>query len=245
MTTPSTTALVDGTPDRVSTSSATSMDGEEGSSELNATRRHHLEQLAVPSIRIQSHWPSARSFNSSLDRMNDDADNDHTQQTPRQQYIDGEGSASATLNDGAYNTSNHPRRQDGTSQETSPSRGRAAIRREIVIHQNTARNGYPSQVSDISETTATHAPSNGLDHSMPSQSHGSIPPLTTRQSNRSSSQNTRTTPNNDGTHPHPHRRRLVDWLRRRLDHPLPWNLSLRRRAENVRRRIRDVDRLFS
>lgn len=41
-------------------------------------------------------------------------------------------------------------------------------------------------------------------------------------------------------HNHRHRRRLLRWLR----HPLPWNMSLRRRAENIRRRIMDVDRVL-
>ncbi|KAL8953855.1 MAG: hypothetical protein Q9222_000301 [Ikaeria aurantiellina] len=69
MTTPSTTIMVDGTPDGVSTSDATSIDAEEDSAQTHATRRYHFEHLAVPTTQGEQRWPSASSFNSSLDRL--------------------------------------------------------------------------------------------------------------------------------------------------------------------------------
>ncbi|KAI4253372.1 MAG: hypothetical protein LQ352_003728 [Teloschistes flavicans] len=43
---------------------------------------------------------------------------------------------------------------------------------------------------------------------------------------------------------HPRRHRLPRWLRRRLDHPVPWRIGLRRRAENIRQILGRVERLM-
>lgn len=69
MTTPSTTILIDGTMDGAHTSEATSIHDDESPVEENATRRHHLENLAIPSIQVGQHHASAASFNASLDQI--------------------------------------------------------------------------------------------------------------------------------------------------------------------------------
>ncbi|KAL8806198.1 MAG: hypothetical protein Q9182_001473 [Xanthomendoza sp. 2 TL-2023] len=242
MTTPSTTALVNGTPDRVPTSSATSMDGEEDNSELNATRRHHLEQLAVPTIRIQHDWPSAASFNSSLDRMNDDADNAPFQQSVSRADQDGDRMLSATRVDGVDGTSNDPSPRDNRLQQRSSTHGRFLATREVVIHQGIAPDGHSDHANTVAPPMASHPSSIRPDPAIPSPSH--TPPPASRISHQTPSNNTLTTLPDQRTHDHRRRRRLLRWLRRRLDHPLPWNLSLRQRAQNVRRTIRNVDRLL-
>ena len=69
MTTPSTTVLVDGTPNGAPTSEATSIHEDDSPLEDNATRRHQLEQLAPPTAQGAQHYPSAASFNASLDQL--------------------------------------------------------------------------------------------------------------------------------------------------------------------------------
>ncbi|KAL8695670.1 MAG: hypothetical protein Q9224_003245 [Gallowayella concinna] len=245
MTTPSTTALVNGTPDRVPASSATSVDGEEDTFELNATRRHHLEQLAVPTIRIEPHWPSAASFNSSLDRLNDDADNVQYQQSVRRESRDVDRIESATQLDGVDGTSNNPPFHDNCRQETSPSHGRASATREVVIHQRITLDDHPDDANNMFPTAVSNPSSVRLNPTIPSPCHTPTPPPTSRQSQPTPSSNTPSNSPDHRTHHH-RRRRLLRWLRRHLDHPLPWNPSLRRRAraQNVRRTILNVDRLL-
>ncbi len=69
MTTPSTTVLVDGVSEGPPTSVATSVSSEDESLTPTATRRHHLELLAAPQPRDEQLYPSAESFNESLDQL--------------------------------------------------------------------------------------------------------------------------------------------------------------------------------
>ncbi|KAI4187178.1 MAG: hypothetical protein L6R41_002980 [Letrouitia leprolyta] len=55
--------------DGAHTSEATSIHDDESPVEENATRRHHLENLAIPSIQVGQHHASAASFNASLDQI--------------------------------------------------------------------------------------------------------------------------------------------------------------------------------
>ncbi|KAL8820221.1 MAG: hypothetical protein Q9223_001513 [Gallowayella weberi] len=173
MTTPSTTALVNGTPDRMPTSSATSVDGEEDTSELNATRRHHLEQLAVPRIRNQHPWPSTASFNSSLDRMNDDADNVQSQQSVSREDRNWVRMLLAAQVDGVDGPSNDPSPRDNQLRETSPSHRRTSATREVVIHQEIIPDGYPDDANNVS-TMASDPPSH---QDNPTKEHQTTPPL--------------------------------------------------------------------
>ncbi|KAL9597444.1 MAG: hypothetical protein Q9219_005136 [cf. Caloplaca sp. 3 TL-2023] len=69
MASPSTTVLINGTTEEVPTSVATSIYDDEGLNEDNATRRHYLENLALPSVQGGQDYPSAASFNESLDQL--------------------------------------------------------------------------------------------------------------------------------------------------------------------------------
>ncbi|KAL8836041.1 MAG: hypothetical protein Q9170_003086 [Blastenia crenularia] len=81
MTTPSTTVLVNGTPDAASTSEATSIYDDENPLEDHATRRHQLEQLAVPSALTAERYPSAASFDASLDQLANRPKNQNSSKT--------------------------------------------------------------------------------------------------------------------------------------------------------------------
>ncbi|KAL8748546.1 MAG: hypothetical protein Q9184_007225 [Pyrenodesmia sp. 2 TL-2023] len=70
MTTPSTTVLVDGVSDDPATSEATSVYSEDDPLTPMATQRHHLELLTGPQLRHEQPYPSADSFNASLDQFN-------------------------------------------------------------------------------------------------------------------------------------------------------------------------------
>ncbi|KAL8730995.1 MAG: hypothetical protein Q9181_004460 [Wetmoreana brouardii] len=65
---------MDGTPDGVSTSEATSMDALEDAPDSYATPRYHFEHLTVPTTRAEQRWPSAASFDASLDRLDGEID---------------------------------------------------------------------------------------------------------------------------------------------------------------------------
>lgn len=69
MTTPSTTVLVDGVSEGPPTSVATSVHSEDDSLTPTATRTHHLDLLAAPQPREEQQYPSAESFNASLDQL--------------------------------------------------------------------------------------------------------------------------------------------------------------------------------
>lgn len=251
MTTPSTSVLVDGTSSAIPTSRATSVDGEDDPTESNATAERHLEHLSLPTIRVQRHWPTAASFNSSLDRLDEDVNDVHSEQPIREQHRDGSVDALATQVDGTDDhSSQSPSQNVNSSVSPMPSNEGGTNRQEALTHHQVLRNGHTDHLDDNPAIIALQP--------LPSHAGASIPypPQTSTtpqesypQASRRPSTSTHTTPSNHHAHhDHPHHprrhRRLLRWLQRRVDHPLPWNLSLRRRTENVRRRILDVERLL-
>ncbi|KAL8727085.1 MAG: hypothetical protein Q9166_006272 [cf. Caloplaca sp. 2 TL-2023] len=233
MTTPSTTVLVDGTPEEIPTSQATSVDREEESSDINATRRHHLEQLVVPTLQVeQQRMASAASFNSSIDRLNDNADDLHLPRSSRQQEQEADG-----INTASTNHANNVLVHNASSEPFS-------LRDDPSTNQQIANSDHPQGLDGTPSTTALEPSSVRLNPTIPSPSQAPTSPPASRQSSQLPSTNNRTTSTDQRTHHHRRRRRLLRWLRRHLDHPHPWNLSLRRRAENIRRQILDVDRLL-
>lgn len=250
MTTRSTSVLVYGTSSAIPTSRATSVDGEEDPLESNATAEHHLEHLSLPTIRVQRHWPTAASFNSSLDRMDGDANDVHSEQPIREQHRDGSVDALATQVDGTDDPSSQsPSQNVNSSVFLMPSNEGGTNRQEALTHHQALRHGDTEHPNDNPAMIALQPLPGHADTSIP------YPPQTSTTRQESSPQSSRrpstsihTTPSNHHAHHdhlhHHRRRRLLRWLRRRVDHPLPWNLSLCRRTENVRRRILDVERLL-
>ncbi|KAI4111223.1 MAG: hypothetical protein LQ339_000684 [Xanthoria mediterranea] len=248
MTARSTSVVVDGTPSAIPTTRATSVDGEEDPLESNATARHHLEHLALPTIRVHHHWPSAASLNSSLDRMDEGVDNVHPEQPIRQQYRDGNVNALATQVDGTDDHSSQtPSQNVNSSGPLMSSSDRGRDPQEPFTHDQDLRNGIAGHPTAVPEMMLPQSQPNQGETSIPyPQQILSIPQESSPQSSPPPSSNTRTSPPSHHGHDHRHRRRrrILRWVRRRVDHPLPWNLSLRQRTQNVRRRILDVERLL-
>lgn len=69
MTTPSTTVVVDGTPDGILTSEATSIYDDESPLEDRTTRSDQLGQLVVPSTQNGPYHPSAASLDATLNQL--------------------------------------------------------------------------------------------------------------------------------------------------------------------------------
>ncbi|KAI4221974.1 MAG: hypothetical protein L6R36_006511 [Xanthoria steineri] len=248
MTTRSTSVVVDGTPSAIPTTRATSVDGEEDPFESNATARHHLEHLALPTIRVHHHWPSAASLNSSLDRMDEGVDNVDPEQSIGQQDRDGDVNAFATQVDGTDDHSSQTPSQNGNSSfPQMPTNERGRDPQEPFSHDQALRNGIVGHLNPDPRMMLPPSQSNEGETSIPyPQQFSSIPQESSPQSSPRPSSNTRTSPPNHHGHDHRHRRRrrILRWVQRHVDHPLPWNLSLRRRTQNVRRRILDVERLL-
>ena len=232
-------------------SRATSVDGDNDPHESNATARSHLEHLALPTIQVQQHeWPSAVSFNSSLERMDEDVNDVRPQHPSWQRHSHKNVVATATHVEGTHHSSSQSTSQNvNSSISLMLNNEDGTIQQEALIHYQPFRNGGPSHLNDHSATII--APP----HSQPSHTDAttSSPPQTSTAARGSSSPSsqrpsstTHLTPPNHvhDDHHRRRRRRLVRWLRRHVDHPFPWNLSLRQRTQNIRRRILDVDRVL-
>ena len=248
MTARSTSVVVDGTPSAIPTTRATSVDGEEDHLESNATARHHLEHLALPTIRVHHHWPSAASLNSSLDRMEEGVDNVQPEQPIRQQYRDGIVNALATQVDGTDDHSSQtPSQNVNSSVSLMPSNERGRDPQEPFTHDQALRNGIAGHLNADPEMMLPQSEPYQGETSIPyPQQIPSFPQESSPQSSPPASSNTRASPPNHHGHDHRRRRRrrILRWVQRHVDHPLPWNLSLRRRTQNVRRTILDVERLL-
>ncbi|KAL8780912.1 MAG: hypothetical protein Q9213_006252 [Squamulea squamosa] len=242
MTAPSTTVLVDGTPSAVPTSQATSVYGEEDSLESSATVRHHLEQLTLPTLRPEQDWPSAASFNSSLDRLDGDVSNEaHPMHSIQGNHRNSEGDASTPQVDGVNSTPNQGSLENAPSSSQVLINNGPTIAAQPLDGQHAQRNNYIAQPHHVPTTASPSPPSPTLNLTQPFPSQTSTPSSISQQSGQP------TSPHIDPTLPDQpvrRRRRLLHWFQRRLENPLPWHLSLRRRADNVRRRILDVDRLL-
>ncbi len=244
MTTSPTTIFVDGTPSAVPTSQATSIYGEEEASDSNATARHHLEHLAPPTAQSEQHWPSAASFNSSLDRSNEGTSTDaYPIQSSQNTWRDGDGVWLVTPVDGVNDTSDHSSLQNGNSSSQLPSIDGHMTAQEPLTSEEGHNNTPISQPDHVPATSASPPPSTRPNSRAATHSQTSTRSPVSRQSPQDESP-TRLDQHGQRLHHHRRRRRLRRWLQRHLNHPLPWNLSLRGRAENIRRRIMDVDRLF-
>ncbi|KAL8921643.1 MAG: hypothetical protein Q9172_003891 [Xanthocarpia lactea] len=244
MTTSPTTIFVDGTPSAVPTSQATSIYGEEEASESNATARHHLEHLAPPTARLEQHWPSAASFNSSLDRSNEETNtNAYPIQLTQNIRRDGDSVSSATPVDGVNDTTDHSSLQSGNSPSQLPSIDGHATTQELLTSEERHHNTPISQPDHVPATSASPPPSSRPNSTPPARSQTSTLSSVSRQLPQDQSP-TRLNQHGQHIHHHRRRRRLRRWLQRHLNHPLPWNLSLRGRTENIRRRIMDVERLL-
>ncbi|KAL8905872.1 MAG: hypothetical protein Q9171_006501 [Xanthocarpia ochracea] len=245
MTTSPTTIFVDGTPSAVPTSQATSIYGEEEAFESNATARYHLEHLAPPTARLEQHRPSTASFNSSLDRSNEETST-NAYPIPSTQNIrrDGGSVLLATPVDGVNDTSDHSSLQNGNSSSQLPSIDGDTTTQELLTTSEDSHHNAPiSQPDHVLATSPSPSPSTRPNSTPPTHSQTSTPSPVSRQSPQDQSP-TRFDQHGQRIRHHRRRRRLRRWFQRHLNHPLPWNLSLRRRAENIRRRIMDVDRLL-
>ncbi|KAL8656025.1 MAG: hypothetical protein Q9210_000513 [Variospora velana] len=237
MTTPSTTVLVDGTPDERSTSEATSVNGEDNPLTPSVMRRRHFELLAVPIAQEDHRYPSSFSFDASLDQLPADGNRDGLQSPTDQDATDvHHGSSTSIQNNSDHLSINHSshhlsqeRDQPDLAHSTSklPSPPPATYQ----VTETSTRIAEPSTQSPQVQPTLRSPQQPGTNSNIPDPSIQSASPnsqhrtqLITRRQHR--------------------RRRILRWLRRRLDRPLPWSLDLRRRAENVRRRISDVDRVL-
>ena len=244
MTTSPSTIFMDGTPSAVPTSQATSINGEEEASDSNATARHHLEHLAPPTAGLEQHWPSAASFNSSLDRLNEETStNAYPIQSTQNIRRGGDSISSATPVDGVNDTSDHSSLQNGNSSSQLPSIDGHMTAQEPLTSEEGHHNTPISQPDHVPATSTLPPPSTRPNSTAATCSQTSTPSPVSRQSPRDQSP-TRLDQHGQHNHHHRRRRRLRRWLQRRVDHPLPWNLGLLRRAENIRRRIMDVDRLL-
>ncbi|KAL9626334.1 MAG: hypothetical protein Q9204_007390 [Flavoplaca sp. TL-2023a] len=248
MTTRSTSVLVDGIPSATSsTSRATSVDGEQDVRESHPTARHHLEDAFLQTFRVQQHRPSAASFDSSLNGM-EDGNNDDPDRLDSQQYRGGSEAECPTQVDGTDDhSSQSPTQNLDTSTSLTPSSEGGTGSPGALTYEQPVIDGNTDQpIPDPATNTPQSPPS-------PADALSSHPPQNSTTPQESSSQASQqpsatapsTRPNHhiDERH-HRRRQRLLRWLRRRVEHPLPWQLSLRRRTENLRRRIRDVDRLL-
>ncbi|KAL8857708.1 MAG: hypothetical protein Q9178_005743 [Gyalolechia marmorata] len=242
MTTSPTTIFVDGTPS--ATSQATSIYGEEEASGSNATARHHLEHLAPPTAQPEQRWPSAASFNSSLDRSNEETStNAYPIQSTQNIRRGGDSVSSAIPVDGTNDISDHSSLQNGNSSSQLPSVDGHMTTQELLTSEEGHHSTPISQPDHVPATSASPPPSTRLNSTAATRSHTSTPSLVSRQSPQDQSP-THLDQHGQHIHHHRRRRRIRRWLQRRLNHPFPWNLSLRRRAENIRRRIMDVDLLL-
>ncbi|KAL8895318.1 MAG: hypothetical protein Q9192_003711 [Flavoplaca navasiana] len=246
MTTRSTSVLVDGTPSAISTSQATSVDGEQDVPEFHPTARHHLEDAFLQTFRVQQHRPSAASFDSSLNGM-EDGNNVDSDLPYLQQHRGGSEAEYSTQVDGTEgHSSQSPTQNVDTSTSLTPSSEGGTDSPGALTYEQPVLDGNTDQlILDPATNTRQSPPS-------PADALSSHPPQTSTTPQESSSQASQqpsaiapsTRPNHriDERH-HRRRQRLLRWLQRRVEHPLPWDLSLRRRTENLRRRILDVDRL--
>ncbi|KAL8768309.1 MAG: hypothetical protein Q9209_005448 [Squamulea sp. 1 TL-2023] len=247
MTTPSATILVDGTPSAVPTSQATSVYGEEESLESNATVRHRLEQLTLPTLRPEQDWPSAASFNSSLDRLNGDDSNEahaHPVHSIQGNQRNSEGDALTPQVDSVNGTPNHGSLQNASSSSQVLINNEPTIAAEPLHGQQAQRNNHILQPDYFPTIASPSPPSPSFNHTRPSPPQTSTSSPDSQPSGQPSSPRISPILPNQRIHRRRHRRRLLHWFQRRLENPLPWHLSLRRRADNVRRRILDVDRLL-
>lgn len=235
MTTPSTTILIDGTVDGAQdgdhTSEATSFHDHESPVEEHATRRHHLENLAIPSVQVGQEHPSAASFNASLDQMESQRNSLHSPLDPRQ----GHDNQTPPQPNGHHVPDNRNNTPTGNpvSQLPNPGNLTSLEERQPTAYSLDGTSTYPPDEPRTDTSTDFHPAS------APPSIHPSIQqppaPSTTNQP-----LTVPPTTQRGRSHNHRRRRRLLRWLR----HPLPWNLSFRRRAENIRRRIMDVDRVL-
>ena len=247
MTTRTTSVLVDGTPSAISTSRATSLDGEPEVPEPHPTVRHHLEDAFLQTSRVQQHRPSAASFDSSLNGM-EDGNNDDPDRLDSQQHRGGSEAECPTPVDGTDDhSSQSPTQNLDTSTSLTPSSEEGTDSAGALTYEQPVLDGNTDQL--------IHDPATNTEQSPPSPADAlsSHPPQTSTTPQESSSQasqqssatapSTRPNHHNDERH-HRRRRRLLRWLRRGDEDPFPWQLSLRRRTENLRRRILDVNRLL-
>ena len=246
MTTPPTTVHVNGTLDGVSGTEATSVDGEQDLSQSQVTQRYHLEHLAPLASRDGDRLRSAESFNSSVDRivtgpLSSSSINlsDRSQEQERREE---ESHRSHPVQqdhqniDGIHSPPDLPTPSQTNIPAPTPLPHRRPHSREVIIHQPLIRNqsthpeqqpstSNPTPFLNLPSATTPPTPSPHPSTSTPSLPTPATQPLPSRQPL--------------GTD-HRWRRRLLRWLR----HPLPWRVDIRRRTENIRRSIRNVERLL-
>ncbi|KAL8866880.1 MAG: hypothetical protein Q9198_008725 [Flavoplaca austrocitrina] len=247
MTTRTTSVLVDGTPSAISTSRATSLDGEPEVPEPHPTVRHHLEDAFLQTFRVQQHRPSAASFNSSLNGR-EDGNNDDPDRLDSQQHRGGSEAERPTQADGTDDhSSQSPTQNLDTSTSLTPSSEEGTDSRGALTYEQPVLDGNRDQLIPDPATNTRQSPPS------PADALSSHPPQTSttpqESSPQASQQPSATAHTNRPNHRiderhHRRRQRLLHWLRRRVENPLPWHLSPRRRRENLRRRISDVDHLL-
>ncbi|KAL8708905.1 MAG: hypothetical protein Q9220_006237 [cf. Caloplaca sp. 1 TL-2023] len=261
--------MVDGTPDGLSTSDATSIDAEEDSAQSHATLRYHFEHLAVPATQGEQPWPSASSFNASVDRLEqferreDGVDGDSHPPPAQQQTANGKtstgqylgkpsgidpsspGHPSPPLLDNIDGPSDHP--LDDTNSHPTPTIRNSETRPNypVIIHQDIPSNPAASSHDDSSTILQAQQPPNPLGlNPNPTPSQGTSAPSASLQPSVSTTATPNPSPVGPMRHPHRRRRRLLRWLQRHFVPPMPWGPSPRRRAANVRRSIQQVNDAF-
>ncbi|KAI4275228.1 MAG: hypothetical protein LQ337_003367 [Flavoplaca oasis] len=247
MTTRSPSVLVDGTSSAISTSRTTSLDGEQDVPEFHPTPRHHLEDAFLQRFRLQHHRPSAASFDSSLNGM-EDGNNVDRDRPNLQQHRGGSEAEYPTQVDGTEgHSSQSPTPNVDTSTSYTPSSEGGTDPPDALTNEQPVNNGDTDQLIPDPAINTRQSPTSHADalSSHPPQTSTTPQELSSQASQRPSATAHATRPNHHIDERHLRRRqRLLRWLRRRVDHPLPWHLSLRRRTENLRRRISDVDRVL-
>ncbi|KAI4198617.1 MAG: hypothetical protein LQ350_005147 [Teloschistes chrysophthalmus] len=237
MTAPSTTILVNGTTEDVSMSDATSVDGEEESPERHPAEGYLLDHLSIPP--------------STADVGDDQPENLLPAHAPQQGH-EGDNTQHTPPSFAQTNGIHHPLHRTDTVTDRvdhqpagTPVATYTTSRRENLLYP---QNLQPTTTSAAPPSTSTLAPAPSsifLPSTAPS-------PSPHRSATDSPSNLRSTTPlpssapaamNQDPAR-RSSRRRLREWVRRRRDHPLPWRIDVRRRTENIRRMLREMERLL-